>query len=164
VKKRSGGAQGLKILVIHGPNLNLLGAREPGVYGKETLAGIDRMLEQRAAALGVVLETFQSNSESRIVDRIQEARGAVEGILINPAALTHTSVAIRDALLATGIPFVEVHISNIHAREEFRKRSFFSDIALGVVSGFGAYGYVLGLEGLVRKVQSRQAQARRPGR
>lgn len=154
----------MKILVIHGPNLNLLGTREPGVYGTETLADIDRMLEERAAALGVALETFQSNSESRIVDRIQEARGAVQGILINPAAFTHTSVSIRDALLATGIPFVEVHISNIHAREEFRKRSFFSDVALGVVSGFGAYGYVLGLDGLVQKVQPRETQAERPAR
>ncbi len=144
----------MKILVIHGPNLNLLGTREPHVYGTCTLSDIDRMLEERAAALGVDLETMQANAEATIVDRIHRARAAVKGILINPAAFTHTSVAIRDALLATGIPFVEVHISNIYAREEFRKTSLFSDIAKGVVSGFGPYGYVLGLEGLVQGLQA----------
>ena len=135
------------ILVIHGPNLNLLGSRETQHYGKDTLKEIGTRLARRAKAARVRLESFQSNSESRLVERIQRARRqGVDFILINPAAYTHTSVALRDALAAVGIPFVEVHLSNIHARESFRRKSFFSDIAVGVVSGLGASGYELALE------------------
>ncbi len=138
----------MRVLVVHGPNLNLLGTREPGVYGAETLASIEERLRALAAELGVSLEFFQSNHEGALVDRIQAARGRADGILINPAAYTHTSVAIRDALLAVGLPFVEVHLSNVHAREPFRHRSLLSDRALGVVMGFGAESYLLGLRGL----------------
>jgi 3-dehydroquinate dehydratase-2 len=149
----------MKILVIHGPNLNLLGVREPRIYGPHSLQDINKMLIEEARELEVELEIFQSNSESKIVDRIQQAKDWVGGILINPAAFTHTSVAIRDALLATGIPFVEVHLSNISGRESFRSHSFLSDIAVGVVSGFGADSYVLGLDGLVRKVSAEEKNA-----
>ncbi|GAB4270091.1 type II 3-dehydroquinate dehydratase [Deferrisoma sp.] len=139
----------MRVLVVHGPNLNLLGSREPGVYGAETLGAIEERLRALAAEIGVELEFFQSNHEGAIVDRIQEARGRADGILINPAAYTHTSVAIRDALLAVGLPFVEVHLSNVHAREPFRHRSLLSDRAVGVVLGFGPDSYLLGLRGLV---------------
>lgn len=138
-----------RVLVVHGPNLNLLGTREPEVYGSVTLAEIDAGLEARAKQLGAVVECFQSNHEGAILDRIHEARERVDGILINPAGLTHTSVALRDALLAVGLPFVEVHLSNVHAREPFRHRSLLSDVARGVVCGLGPAGYRLGLEGLV---------------
>jgi 3-dehydroquinate dehydratase II len=144
----------MKILVLHGPNLSLLGKREPGLYGTCTLDEIDQRIRNRAQELGgSVHDIFQSNSESELIDKIHAAAGRVDGILFNPAGYTHTSVALRDALLATGIPFVEVHLSNVHSREPFRKISFFSDIALGVVSGFGPESYTLGLEGLVRKIQ-----------
>ena len=142
----------MKVLIIHGPNLNVLGAREPHLYGHQTLADINKILLERAQELGCELETFQSNSESRIIDHIQASKDSIHGIVINPAAFTHTSIAIRDSLLATGIPFVEVHLSNVYTREPFRKESFFSDIAIGVVSGFGADSYVLGLDGLVRRL------------
>jgi 3-dehydroquinate dehydratase-2 len=139
----------MRLLVLHGPNLNLLGQREPGLYGSSSLAAIDAALEQQAAALGVEIACFQSNHEGALVDRIQQAAGACDGILINAAAYTHTSVAIRDALLAVSLPFVEVHLSNTHARENFRHRSLLADRALGVICGFGPTSYRLGLEGLV---------------
>jgi 3-dehydroquinate dehydratase-2 len=139
-----------KILVIHGPNLNLLGTREPEVYGADTLADIDRELSQSAAQKGVKLETYQSNDEGDIVSRIQQAgTEKIEFIIINPAAYTHTSVAIRDAFLATRIPFVEVHLSNVYAREEFRTHSYLSDLAVGVISGFGKNSYLLALDAAV---------------
>ena len=134
------------ILVVNGPNLNLLGTREPGHYGNVTLAEIQHALEDQAKQAGAAVTCFQSNSESALVDRIQQAGAeGVDFILINPAAYTHTSIAIRDALAAIGVPFVEIHLSNVHARESFRRRSYFSDLAVGVVSGLGAKGYALAL-------------------
>jgi 3-dehydroquinate dehydratase-2 len=137
------------VLVIHGPNLNLLGTREPETYGTTTLDDIDRSLHALAGELGCAVTTYQSNSEGDIVSLIQTARGKHDGILINPAAYTHTSVAIRDAVLAVGTPVVEVHLSNIHKREEFRKRSLLADVAVGQVTGFGAASYELGLRAIV---------------
>jgi 3-dehydroquinate dehydratase-2 len=134
------------ILIIHGPNLNLLGTREPEVYGADTLADIDQQLTQLAEEKAITLQTFQSNSEGDIVSRIQQAAGQIDFIIINPAAYTHTSVAIRDAFLATRIPFIEVHLSNVFAREEFRQHSYLSDIATGVISGFAINSYRLALE------------------
>lgn len=137
-----------KVLVIHGPNLNLLGSRETGIYGSATIQDIDDGLIRTGEERGVEVSTFQSNHEGEIVDRVQKA--AVEGfgvVVINPAAFTHTSVAIRDALAACGLPFVEIHISNIHAREPFRQKSLVSDIASGIVAGFGPAGYRLALTG-----------------
>lgn len=136
----------MQILVLHGPNLNLLGSREPGVYGSRTLAKIDDDLKEIAAKAGVKLESFQSNHEGALVDRIQAAgRDGCRFIIINPAAYTHTSVAMRDALAAVAVPFVEVHLSNIHQRETFRHHSFFSALAEGVICGLGAQGYQLAL-------------------
>ena len=135
------------IWVIHGPNLNLLGSREPAIYGATTLADIDRELASLGEAQGVRVETFQSNHEGVLVDRIQQAPAAGVGfIVINPAAYTHTSVAIRDALAAVAVPFIEVHLSNVHKREPFRHRSFLSDLAVGVIAGLGAGGYRLALQ------------------
>ena len=135
------------ILVINGPNLNLLGSRETEHYGKDTLKAINTRLAGRARKAGVRLATYQSNAEAALVDRVQRARKAgVDFIIINPAAYTHTSVALRDALAAVGIPFVEVHLSNVFARESFRRESYFTDIAVGIVSGLGAKGYELALE------------------
>lgn len=135
------------VLVLHGPNLNLLGSREPGQYGTTRIDQIDDTLARRARDAGRSLASFQSNAEHALVDRVQQAATEDTGfVIINPAALTHTSIALRDALLATAIPFIEVHLSNIHAREAFRQRSYFSDIAVGVVSGLGAQGYELALE------------------
>jgi 3-dehydroquinate dehydratase-2 len=135
-----------RILVINGPNLNLLGTREPQRYGTVTLPEIEQRLVEQARAAGAELSCFQSNSEAALVDRIQQAgTQGIDFIIINPAAYTHTSVAMRDALAAVRIPFVEVHLSNIHAREAFRSRSYFSDIAVGIVSGMGAKGYELAL-------------------
>ena len=135
------------ILVLHGPNLNLLGTREPEHYGRDTLAQIDARLKQRAAAAGAQLAVFQSNAESDLVDRIHQAgRDGIDFILINPAAFTHTSVALRDAISAVGIPFIEVHLSNVFAREPFRHHSYFSDLAVGVISGLGPMGYELALD------------------
>jgi len=139
----------MRILVIHGPNLNLLGSREPGLYGSATLAEIDRSLQERARQLEVSLTSVQSNHEGALVDRIQQARDDADGILINAAAYTHTSVALRDALLAVALPYVELHLSNVHAREPFRHRSLLADRALGVIGGFGPLSYGLALEGLV---------------
>jgi 3-dehydroquinate dehydratase-2 len=139
-----------KILVIHGPNLNLLGTREPEVYGADTLADIDQELSQLAAKKGVELEAYQSNDEGDIVSRIQQAgTNKIEFMIINPAAYTHTSIAIRDAFLATQIPFIEVHLSNVYAREKFRTHSYLSDLALGVISGFGKNSYLLALDAAV---------------
>lgn len=134
------------ILVLHGPNLNLLGTREPEHYGRDTLDDINRRLKQQAAEAAAELDCFQSNSEAELVTRIQQARAeGVNFIVINPAAYTHTSVAMRDALAAVGIPFVEVHLSNIFAREPFRHHSYFSDLAVGMIGGLGAMGYELAL-------------------
>ncbi|MBI2790408.1 MAG: type II 3-dehydroquinate dehydratase [Gammaproteobacteria bacterium] len=139
-----------KILIIHGPNLNLLGTRQPALYGKTSLKAIDQELLN--IAKGHQLECFQSNAENEIIDKIQNAReDGVQVIIINPAALTHTSIAMRDAFLAVKIPFYEVHLSNIHARETFRHISYFSDIAIGVVSGFGPQGYYAALQAAIEK-------------
>lgn len=135
-----------RILVLHGPNLNLLGTREPQHYGNQTLSEIDAALIEQGRNVGVAVECFQSNAEHALIDRIHAARDqAVAYIIINPAAFTHTSVALRDALSAVAIPFIEVHLSNVHAREPFRKHSYFSDLAAGVISGLGAMGYLFAL-------------------
>lgn len=135
-----------KILLLNGPNLNLLGTREPQIYGGNTLDAIEKRLKQLAKEAGAQLDTYQSNVEGELVNRIQQAaRDSVGFIIINPAAYTHTSVAMRDALTAVGIPFIEVHLSNVHAREAFRHHSYFTDIAVGVISGLGATGYELAL-------------------
>jgi 3-dehydroquinate dehydratase-2 len=135
------------LLVLHGPNLNLLGSREPDVYGRITLDEINDKLQQLAHAKGANLQFFQSNAEAALVDRVQLARqDGTDFIIINPAAFTHTSVALRDALAAVAIPFIEIHISNVFAREAFRKESYFSDLAVGVISGLGATGYELAVQ------------------
>jgi len=139
-----------RLLLINGPNLNLLGSREPAVYGRTTLADIESALAARAAAAGHKLSAVQSNAEHEIVEAVQRAAGNVDFLLLNPGAFTHTSVAIRDALLAVGIPFVEIHLSNIFAREDFRHHSYFSDIAAGCIFGLGAQGYELGLDAAIR--------------
>ena len=139
-------ASAKNILLINGPNLNLLGTREPGIYGSTTLADIEQRLSQQAKQAGAKLTAFQSNDEGALVDRIQRAAAdGVDFIILNPAAYTHTSVAMRDALTAVRIPFIELHLSNVHAREAFRQHSYFSDIAAGVICGFGAKGYELAL-------------------
>jgi 3-dehydroquinate dehydratase-2 len=145
-----------KLLVLNGPNLNLLGTREPEIYGSATLAEIDADLAERAATAGHGLESFQSNAEHVLVERVQAARDdGTAFILLNPAAFTHTSVALRDALAAVAIPFIEVHLSNPHAREPFRRTSYFSDLAVGVVAGFGALSYGLALAAAIRHLESR---------
>jgi 3-dehydroquinate dehydratase-2 len=143
----------MKILVLHGPNLNLLGEREPEVYGRTTLAEIDARLREQGAKRSVEVESFQSNHEGALLDRIQSARRTHQGIIINPGGLTHTSVALRDALVACSLPVIEVHLSNIHAREEFRQRSLVAGIALGQISGLGAKGYELALEALLDRLK-----------
>lgn len=144
-----------RLLVLHGPNLNLLGTREPEVYGRVTLDEINRALALRAGAADVDLETFQSNHEGALIERVHAARDqSIRYIVINPAGYTHTSVALRDALAATGIPFVEVHLSNVHAREPFRRHSYFSDLAIGVIAGLGHEGYMLALEYLLNKINT----------
>ena len=136
-----------RILVLHGPNLNLLGTREPDIYGRETLADINRKLAIAAAASGAQLESFQSNHEGALIDRVQAAKvQKTDWIIINPAGYTHTSIALRDALSGVGIPFIEVHLSNIHARESFRHHSYFSDIASGTIVGLGSRGYFAALQ------------------
>ncbi|MDH3634336.1 MAG: type II 3-dehydroquinate dehydratase [Gammaproteobacteria bacterium] len=138
------------ILVIHGPNLNLLGTREPEVYGTDTLASINKHLAQMAEQNEVRLRTYQSNTEGNIISCIQQAASKdIQFIIINPGAFTHTSIAIRDAFLATRIPFIEVHVSNVYAREDFRAHSYLSDIALGVISGFGRNSYLLAFEAAI---------------
>lgn len=144
-----------KLLVLHGPNLNLLGTREPNHYGQTTLADINLALARRAEAAGVELESFQSNHEGALIERVHAAREqCVRYLIINPAAYTHTSVALRDAVAAAGIPFIEVHLSNVHAREPFRHKSFFSDLAIGVITGLGSEGYLLALEYLLSKLNT----------
>ena len=144
----------MHLLLLNGPNLNLLGQREPGLYGADTLDAIEQRLGAEAESLGVQLSCFQSNHEGALVDRIHQARGQVDGILINAGALTHTSIALRDALLGVAIPYVELHLSNVHAREAFRHHSYLADKALGVISGFGPASYSLALQGLVAKLRA----------
>jgi 3-dehydroquinate dehydratase-2 len=142
------------VLVLNGPNLNLLGAREPEHYGAATLEEIIAGLQSQARLAGVELTSFQSNAEHELISKIQEAPGHnIDFIIINPAALTHTSVGLRDALQAVAIPFIEIHLSNVHAREAFRKQSFFSDIAVGVISGLGPVGYELALTAAIRHLE-----------
>ena len=140
--------QNQSILVVHGPNLNMLGKREPEHYGSQTLNDINDSLRAKAAGLGLQVSTFQSNHEGEIVEAIQDAVGRIQGLIINPAAYTHTSVAIRDAVLLLNVPTIEVHLSNIHKREPFRHRSFIADIATAQISGLGASGYLFALEAL----------------
>ena len=139
----------MHIAVVNGPNLNLLGVREPALYGSATLADIEAAVRERARALGVEIGWLQSNHEGALVEAIQALRGRADGALINAAAYTHTSIAVRDAVLGAGVPFVEVHLTNIWAREEERRKSLLADLAVGVVAGFGARSYLLGLDGLV---------------
>ena len=154
-ESRRPGASTPRILVVHGPNLNLLGQREPEVYGRTTLAEIDAELQAAAKELGVELEAFQSNHEGELIDRIQQTMGGgADGLLINPGGFTHSSVALRDALAATGLPVVEVHLSNVYAREDFRRHSYVSPIALGVISGLGPAGYRFGLEALAQRLRA----------
>lgn len=142
------------ILVLHGPNLNLLGTREPDIYGSTTLTDIDQRLTEICIDQGHHLQTMQSNAEYELIERIHDARAeGIDFILINPAAFTHTSVALRDALAAVEIPFIEVHLSNVHSREEFRKHSYFSDLAVGVICGFGALSYELALSAALKQLQ-----------
>ena len=142
-----------RILVIHGPNLNMLGQREPEIYGDQSLDDINAQLENLGQELGLDLETFQSNHEGEIVSRIQQALGSCDGILINPAAYTHTSIAVRDALSLLDIPIVEIHLSNIYKREPFRHDSLIADIAAARIAGFGAQGYLLALQGLAGLIE-----------
>ena len=145
------------ILVINGPNLNLLGSREPELYGRDTLDSIQAQLECTTQLAGHRLKFMQSNAEHELVDEIHQAqRNQIAFIIINPAAFTHTSIALRDALLGTGIPFIEVHLSNVHAREEFRRHSYFSDIAQGVICGLGAQGYELALQAAIKRLDEDQ--------
>ncbi len=145
-----------KILLLNGPNLNLLGKREPGIYGQQDLELIQNELASRAQDAGHELSSYQSNAEHELVNRIHQAGNeAIDFILINPAAFTHTSIAIRDALLGVSIPFIELHLSNVHQREAFRQNSYFSDIAEGVISGFGANSYTLALDAALKILQNR---------
>ncbi|NBV71655.1 MAG: type II 3-dehydroquinate dehydratase [Burkholderiaceae bacterium] len=144
------------VLVIQGPNLNLLGSREPEVYGKATLDDIHQKLATLAKEADISLETYQSNHEGELIDRVQKAKkDGVNYIIINPGGFTHTSVALRDALAGVAIPFIEVHLSNIHQREEFRKHSYFSDLAIGVICGLGAHGYALALNTIQHQLSTR---------
>ena len=146
----------MKILILNGPNLNLLGTREPGIYGPLTLADIVRRVQQRAAELGVEVAACQSNGEGELVTQIGQSRGRYDGLILNPAAYTHTSVALRDALQAVAVPCVEVHLSNVHAREDFRQRSLTAAACLGQISGFGPMSYILALEALVEYLKERK--------
>jgi 3-dehydroquinate dehydratase-2 len=150
----------VKVLVLHGPNLNLLGLREPEIYGHKTLSDINDDLSSQAAALGVSLTTLQSNHAGVLIDAIHDAYGRIDGIVINPGGLTHTSVALRDALAGVAIPFVEVHLSNVYAREPFRHHSYLSPIAVGVISGFGPNSYSLGLSAIVQRLSRGQDKPR----
>ncbi len=144
-----------RLLVLHGPNLNLLGTREPEVYGHDTLADIDARLVALVSGAGHELETLQSNAEHELVERIHRARDeGVAFIVFNPGAFTHTSIALRDALLGVSIPFIEVHLSNVHGREAFRRQSFLSDVAVGVITGLGAKGYELALQAAIARVEN----------
>ena len=145
-----------KILVLHGPNLNLLGTREPAIYGHDTLADIDARLAAQALAAGHALASFQANAEGTLIDRVQQARGEqVAMILLNAGAYTHTSIALRDALAAVAVPFIEVHLSNVFAREPFRHHSYLSDLAVGVICGFGADSYRLALDAAIARLAPR---------
>jgi 3-dehydroquinate dehydratase-2 len=144
------------LLLLNGPNLNLLGQREPQIYGAVTLADVERSAADAARAAGFQFEAFQSNSEAELVDRIQQAHGNTDFIVFNPGGLTHTSVPLRDALLAVNVPFIEVHLSNVHAREEFRRHSYFSDIAVGTIIGLGAVGYELAIRAARDYLQRRR--------
>lgn len=150
----------MKVLVLHGPNLNLLGIREKTVYGSVTLAEINSQLEKLAAELSITIKCLQSNSESELIEAIHRSgQEQFDGLLINPAAYGHTSIALRDAILGTSMPFVEVHLSNIYSREEFRHKTFLSDIAIGVITGFGANSYFLGLTALAKTLSERKKQS-----
>ena len=140
----------MKVLFLNGPNLNLLGTREPSVYGRQTLADIEALVRRRAAELGVEVDFRQSNIEGELVTWIQQAKGLAQAIVLNAAAYTHTSVAIRDAIAATGVPTIEIHLSNVHAREEFRHHSLIAPVCRGQISGFGSLSYLLGLEASVK--------------
>ncbi len=153
------GGETLSLLVLHGPNLNLLGVREVGIYGSVSLEQIDRALHQQAEVLGAKLEILQSNHEGVLVDAIHRARQQHAGILINPGAYTHTSIALRDAIAAVGLPTVEVHLSNIYRREPFRQHSYIAAVAIGQITGFGAHSYLLGLQALVQHLRLQAAQA-----
>jgi 3-dehydroquinate dehydratase-2 len=144
-----------KILVIHGPNLNLLGIREKGIYGTETFDSINDRIRQEAEKLGVQVDIFQSNHEGEIIDKIHAAMGVYGGIVINPGAYTHYSIAIRDAIKAVSIPTVEIHLSNVHAREEFRAKSVIAPVCVGQISGFGGDSYILGLNAIIMKLNAR---------
>ena len=148
-----------RILLINGPNLNLLGQREPDHYGRDTLAAIEERLKARAAGRGAMLESFQSNAEHELVDRVQAlTRQPADFVILNPGAFTHTSIALRDALLAVAVPFIEVHLSNVHAREPFRRHSYFSDIAVGSIVGLGAQGYELALTAALDRLDRPQGK------
>ena len=155
IRSHSARSEAMRLLLLNGPNLNLLGQREPGLYGSATLPQIETSLTAKAQELGVALDCFQSNFEGALVDRIHQAMGQVDGILINAGAYTHTSIALRDALLGVAIPYVELHLSNTHAREPFRHKSYLADRAVGVICGFGADSYRLALEALVHHLQNR---------
>lgn len=147
-----------KLLVLHGPNLNLLGVREPEIYGRDTLAAINNRLAQHAQAAGHELDWYQSNAEHELIGRIHQARDEqIAYLLINPGAFTHTSVALRDALAAVAIPFIELHMSNVHAREPFRRHSYLSDLAVGVICGFGSDSYRLALDAAIAKLEPKPA-------
>jgi 3-dehydroquinate dehydratase-2 len=148
-----------RVLVVHGPNLNLLGEREPAVYGRTTLVQIDDQIKALGRELGLAVETFQSNSEGAIVDRIQAARGRIDVLIINPAAYTHTSVAIRDVILAIGVQCIEVHLSNVYKREPFRHHSTIADVAVGRIMGFGADGYMIALRAAQNLIAASRAAA-----
>jgi len=154
-KLRNSPRDNIKILIINGPNLNRLGLREPEIYGENTLEDIGNVLKEERDKLGIELSFFQSNSEGSIIDAIQQATGGYDGIIINPGAYTHYSIAIRDAIAGESIPAVEVHISNIYKREEFRKNSVIAPVVLGQISGFGMYSYVLALYGIVNYLRCR---------
>jgi 3-dehydroquinate dehydratase-2 len=153
---QSKGKTGVRVLVVHGPNLNLLGKREPDIYGATTLPEIDETLAQTASERDVEIRTVQSNHEGELIDAIHDAASWADGIVINPAAYTHTSVALRDAIVAVGLPAVEVHLSNIHAREDFRRRSLIAPVCLGQIGGFGPRSYLLGLASIVDHVRGMQ--------
>lgn len=144
----------MKVLLLNGPNLNLLGKREPEIYGSQALADIENDLSIYAKSTGCQLSTLQSNAEHELIDAIHAGMGKVDGVIINPGAFTHTSVALRDAFLGTKLPFIEVHLSNVHAREEFRHKSFLSDVAVGIIVGCGTLGYKLALDALLFKLKT----------